>query len=159
MKHRNSQAGGPCGGVSKFTLCETVPQAFLSSARKSGRIIPNLFTLIVKRPRQMRIECTDLLLKYRDMMRMIWNSAFWTNADLHGGDCFIVGDYISAFDEAVARLYEGMVLLPLGHNCRVEDLHYPGKAVPLSIEVTAPGVDCLIDQDLPGGALPSLGPF
>jgi hypothetical protein len=62
----------------------------------------------------MRTECTDLLLKYRDMARMFWNSAFWPNADLREGDLFLVGDYTGAFDEAAARLYEGMVPLPLG---------------------------------------------
>ena len=97
----------------------------------------------------MRTECTDLLLKYRDMARMIWNSAFWPNADLREGDMFLVGEYTGAFDEAVARLYEGLVLLPLGHVCRVQDMNCPGKAVPLSIEVTSPSVECLIDENLP----------
>ncbi len=98
----------------------------------------------------MRTECTDLLLKYRDMARVIWNSAFWPNADLRDGDLFVVGEYTGAFDEAVARLYEGMVLLPLGHARRVLEMNCPGKAVPLSIEVTSPSVECLIDEDLPG---------
>jgi hypothetical protein len=80
---------------------------------------------------------------------MIWNSAFWPNTDLRDGDLFVVGEYIWRFDEAVARLFEGMVLLPLGHACRVEDTNYPGKAVPLCIEVTSPGVECLIDENLP----------
>jgi hypothetical protein len=81
---------------------------------------------------------------------MIWNSAFWPNADLRNGDCFTVGDYVGAYDEAVARLYEGMVLLPLGNNSRVQDTNYPGKTVPVFIDVTSPSVDYLIDQDLPG---------
>jgi hypothetical protein len=100
----------------------------------------------------MRIECTDLLLKYRDLTRLTWNSAFWPNADLRDGDIFTVGDYVCAFKEAVARLYEGMVLLPLGlgHDCRVQDLNYPGKAVPLSIQVTSASIEWLIDEDLPG---------
>ena len=97
----------------------------------------------------MRTECTDLLLKYRDMARMIWNSAFWPNTDLRDGDIFVVGEYTGAFDEAVARLYEAIVLLPLGHARRVLETSYPGRAVPTSIEVTSPSVECLIDEDLP----------
>lgn len=99
----------------------------------------------------MRTKCTDLLLKYRDMARMIWNSAFWTNVDLREGDLFVVGEYTGAFDEAMARLYEGMVLLPLGHTCRVQDMNCPGKAIPLSIEVASPTVEYLIDEDIPEG--------
>jgi hypothetical protein len=98
----------------------------------------------------MRTQCTQLLLKYRDMAGMIWNCAFWPNVDLRDGDCFTVGEYTAAFDEAVARLYEGMVLLPLGYDCRVQDVNHPGKGVPILIEVTSPSVDCLIDQNPPG---------
>jgi len=90
-----------------------------------------------------------LLLKYRDMARMIWNLAFWPIADLRDGDCFTVGDYTAAFDEAIARLYEGMVLLPLGRTERVQDINHPGRAVALSVEVNSPNVECLIDQNLP----------
>jgi hypothetical protein len=97
----------------------------------------------------MTTDCTDLLLKYRDMARMIWNLAFWPNTDLRDGNVFIVGDYIWRFDEAVARLFEGMVLLPLGYTCRAEDTNYPGKAVPINIEAISPGVECLIDENLP----------
>lgn len=64
----------------------------------------------------MKHECTELFLKYRDMARMIWNIGFWPNGDLRGGNCFVLGDYVSAFDEAMARLYEGMVLLGRGKD-------------------------------------------
>jgi len=76
----------------------------------------------------MRVDCTKLLLKYRDIARMIWNAAFWPNSDLEEGDCFRIGDYTAAFDEAVARIYEAMVLLPLGYDTRVQDVNFPGKA-------------------------------
>ncbi len=81
---------------------------------------------------------------------MIWNTAFWPNPDLREGSCFTVGDYTAAFDEAVARLYEGMILLPLGDPSRVEDINFPGKTAPLFIEVRSPGVECLIDKNMPG---------
>ncbi len=97
----------------------------------------------------MKILCTDLILKYRDMARTIWNSAFWPNEEIRSGNHFIIGDYIASFDETVARLYEGMVLLPLGHECRVQDVNFPGKATRLMIEVSSPATRCLIDQDLP----------
>jgi hypothetical protein len=83
----------------------------------------------------MNQHCTELLLKFRDMARMIWNVAFWPNTDLQSGDYFVIGDYTAGFDEAMARLYEGMVLLPLGHTKRVEDLNHPGTTVPMFIEV------------------------
>ncbi len=95
---------------------------------------------------------TELLLKFRDVARMIWNMAFWPNTDLQSGDCFVIGDYTTSFDEAMARLYEGMVLLPLGRTERVEDLNYPGTTVPLFIEVKSSSVPCLIDENLPGDA-------
>ena len=80
---------------------------------------------------------------------MIWNTAFWPNADLRKGNLFTIGDYTAAFDEALARLYEGMVLLPMGFDSRVQNLNFPGESVALSIEVTSPGVECRIDQNLP----------
>src|SRR4051794_5542006 len=97
----------------------------------------------------MRTDCTKLLLKYRDIARMIWNAAFWPN-DLQDETCFVAADYSAAFDEAVARLYEGMVLLPLGNSSRVEDVNFPGKTAPLSIEIQSADVECLIDENLPG---------
>lgn len=97
----------------------------------------------------MKQECTGLLLKYREMARIVWNLGFSPNTDLRTGDCFTVGDFVGAFDEAMARLYEGMVLLPLGCDDRVQDLNYPGKAVPFKVEVRSPTVECLVDQNLP----------
>ena len=35
---------------------------------------------------------SQLLLKFRDMARMIWNVAFWPNTNLQNGDCFVIGD-------------------------------------------------------------------
>lgn len=95
-------------------------------------------------------ECTDLLLKYREMVCRIWNDAFWPNPDLKTGDCFLVGDYVGAFAEATARLYEGMVLLPLGHEQRVQDWNDPGLGGPVTIRVNAPDVEWLRDPNLPG---------
>jgi hypothetical protein len=100
----------------------------------------------------MRTDCTKLLLKYRDITRLIWNAAFWTNSELEQGSCFVVGDYMATFADAAARLYEGMVLLPLGNASRVDDVNYPGKTGLLSIEVGSAGVECLIDDNLPGDA-------
>jgi hypothetical protein len=100
----------------------------------------------------MNQHCTELLLKFRDMARIIWNVAFWPNPDLQSGDCFVIGDYTAAFDEAMARLFEGMVLLPLGRTERVEDLNHPGTTVPLFIEIKSLNVQCLIDQNLPSDA-------
>jgi hypothetical protein len=97
----------------------------------------------------MRTDCTKLLLKYRDLARMIWNAAFWPNTEIQEGNCFAVGDYVAAFDETAARLYEGMVLLPLGNASRVQDVNSPGKTAPLSIEVRSAGVQYLIDENLP----------
>jgi len=97
----------------------------------------------------MNQPCTELLLKFRDMARMIWNVAFWPNTDLQSDDSFVIGDYTAAFDEAMARLYEGMVLLPLGQTQRVEDLNHPDTTVPLFIEVKSLNSQRLIDQNLP----------
>ena len=98
----------------------------------------------------MTTDCTKLLPKYRDIVRLIWNSAFWPNSDLQDSSIFTIGDYTAAFNEAVARLYEGMVLLPLGNASRVRDVNFPGKTAPFFIEVRSPGVEYLIDENLPG---------
>ena len=98
----------------------------------------------------MRQDCTKLLHRYRDIARMIWNTAFWPNAELQDGNCLTIGDYTAAFDEATARLYEGVVLLPLANASRVQDVNAPGKTARLNIEVRSAEVECLIDENLPG---------
>ena len=98
----------------------------------------------------MKEECTNLFSKYRDMARSVWNIGFWPNDELRATDCFTVGDYVAAYDEAMARLYEGLVLFPLGHFERVRDTNYPGRTVPIYVEVRQGDITCLVDSDLPG---------
>ena len=98
----------------------------------------------------MRQECTNLFLRYREMAGIAWNVAFWPNADMRDGGCFVAGDYVAAFNEAMARLYEGMVLLPLGYDDRVQDSNYPGSTKAFSIEVESPNVESFYDRNLPG---------
>ena len=55
----------------------------------------------------MKQECTELFLRYREIARMIWNLGFWPNAELREWDAR------ELYLEAMARLFEGMILLSL----------------------------------------------
>ena len=94
-------------------------------------------------------DCTELFMQYREMARLIWNLAFWAKAEVRASDCFQTGDYVAAFREIAARLYEGMVLLPLGYEDRVIDIDSPGRTVPFHIELKYGGTKLLVARNGP----------
>ena len=83
-------------------------------------------------------DCTELFLQYREVARLVWNLGFWPKAEVRASDCLQAGDYIAAFGETAARLYEGVVLLPLGYENRVKQIDSPGLTVPFEIEARCP---------------------
>jgi hypothetical protein len=98
----------------------------------------------------MREDCTQLFLRYREIARLVWNLGFWPDPELRAVACLL------AYDDAMARLFEGMVLLELGYGERVQS--WPqGLGEPVKFKVAPSAadaelyVDC-IDYHLPGGA-------
>jgi hypothetical protein len=62
----------------------------------------------------MREDCTQLFLRYREIARLVWNLGFWPDPELRAIACGL------AYEDAMARLFEGMVLLGLGYGERVQ---------------------------------------
>jgi hypothetical protein len=63
----------------------------------------------------MKVDCTERFVQFREIARLTWNLGFWpwpepTISELNR---------LFAYEEAMARLFEGMILLPLGHEQRV----------------------------------------
>jgi hypothetical protein len=92
-------------------------------------------------------DCTQLFLQYREIARIVWNLGFWPDLELREVACVL------AYEEAMARLFEGMVLLRLGYGDRVPD--WPaglGKPVKFAVTVRTPGSPSTqldVDRGLP----------
>jgi hypothetical protein len=97
----------------------------------------------------MKKDCTEIFYKYRELIRLIWNLGFWSETKVRDSDLFTAAEYTTLFQNAVSRLFEGIVLLPLGYNNRVVDINTPGTAVQFTVEVKSVQVDYLIDRNLP----------
>src|SRR5690348_3352728 len=93
----------------------------------------------------MKRDCTDIFLKYREIARLVWNAGFWTNPQLW--------DWNSVFlyREVTARLFEGMVLLALGYEGRIEDANCPGQIARFYVIAQRAGVKLLVDKNTPTG--------
>lgn len=65
-------------------------------------------------------DCTSLFLHYREVVRLVRNLGFWPDEALRNWDS------VAVFREAAARLFEGLVLLPLGRPWIIEDTHQIG---------------------------------
>jgi hypothetical protein len=89
----------------------------------------------------MKTECTDLFARYREIARLVWNLGFWPNLALR--------EYagVDLYQEAVTRLFEAMIILPLGCQGRIEDRYYPGHSVEFKVEITTPEVDLLVNKN------------
>jgi len=97
------------------------------------------------RSRAQMKDCTPLFLRYREVARLIWNLGFWPDPELRRVDCLLT------YEEAMARLFEGMVLLRVGYDDRVQE--FPsGLGKPVNFRVTAktPGVELHVDRYPPG---------
>ncbi len=95
----------------------------------------------------MNTECTDLFTRYREVARHVWNIGFWPNPALREWDS------VELYQEAAARLFEAMIILPLGYQARIDDKYNPGLTVDFSVEPATPEVDLLVNgnsEDEPG---------
>ncbi len=90
-----------------------------------------------------RTECTDLFLRYREISRLVWNLGFWPYPECR--------EWASerAYDSGIARLFEGMILRPLGCAARIEETFQPGVAAEFTVETTTPDAELLVDKHLP----------
>ena len=78
-------------------------------------------------------DCTQYFLRYREVARFAWNLGFRPDPELREIACVL------AYEDAMARLFEGMVLLRVGSNGRVPA--WPdglGTPVDFKVMVNAP---------------------
>lgn len=62
----------------------------------------------------MKTDCTALFLRYRDVARFLWNVVFRPDPRLREVASVL------AYNDATARLFEAMILRPLGYDDRVQ---------------------------------------
>jgi hypothetical protein len=89
-------------------------------------------------------DCTPLFLRYREIARLVWNLGFWPDTELREVECVL------AFEYAMARLFEGMVLLRFGYSGQVK--RFPdglGEPVNFRVLAIAPDVELSVDRYLP----------
>jgi hypothetical protein len=101
----------------------------------------------------MKEDCTELFLRYREIARLVWNLGFWPDPHLRDVD------FVLAYEEAMARLFEGMVLMRLGYGERVQE--YPqglGKPINFLVTVDTRGANLQVDKYEPGGPGHAWGP-
>src|SRR5438477_2403022 len=91
----------------------------------------------------MKQDCTEFFLQYREVARLVWNLGFWPQPRLRE----IAS--VFAYEEAMTRLFEGLVLCPLGFDERVGQFHTLGKAVEFRVIAKFPGTELLVDRNLP----------
>lgn len=88
-------------------------------------------------------DCTQLFIQYREVARLVWNLGFWPDPELRTVVCLL------AYQDAMARLFEGMILLRLGYGETVPD--WPGgEGKPIKFGVTLKARAQLdVDEHLP----------
>ena len=91
----------------------------------------------------MKQECTELFLHYREVARLIWNFGFWSNSKLRDWDS------VEIYREAMARLFEGMILFALGYKGRIEHKDSPGEIANFHVTAKNPEVQLWIDKNHP----------
>lgn len=91
----------------------------------------------------MRQDCTELFILYREIARLVWNLGFWPNPKLREWDA------VEIYREVAARLFEGMILLALGYQGRVEDTDTPGEVADFQVTAKQPEVQLLVDKNRP----------
>ncbi len=95
----------------------------------------------------MRQDCTYLFLRYREIARAVWNLGFWPDV----GSQEIAG--VLAFEDAMARLFEGMVLVRVDCVDRVR--RWPGglgEVINFTVKVNAGGAKLRVDRYQPGNS-------
>jgi len=89
-------------------------------------------------------ECTEVFIHYREIARLLWNLGFWPNPELREWDC------IALYEEAISRLFEGMVLRSFRNRSAIENRAYPGSALNFGVKVTAGNAEFLVNKNPPG---------
>jgi len=92
----------------------------------------------------MKRDCTELFLRYRDICCLVWNLGFWPDPDMRTMDCLL------AFEDSMARLFEGMILRKFGFEERIK--RWPGDeggVAHFSVTAKHGGVELRIDRNLP----------
>ncbi len=76
----------------------------------------------------MKVDSTQLFLHYREIARLVWNLGFLPNPKLREWDT------LELYKEALARLFEGMVLHALGYQGRIDNANSPGELAYFQVE-------------------------
>ena len=91
-------------------------------------------------------ECTDFFLHYREVARMIWNFGFYPNPRLREWDS------LELYEEALARLFEALILHSLGYKARIEKSDSPGDAADFLVRAKRARMRLVVDGNVPGDA-------
>jgi hypothetical protein len=91
----------------------------------------------------MKRECTELFLRYREIARIIWNLGFWPNPNLREWDC------VEVYREAIARLFEGMIVHAIGYQGRIDHRGSPGEIADFRVTANRSNVRLEVDKNSP----------
>jgi hypothetical protein len=91
----------------------------------------------------MKTDCTELFIRYREVARLLWNVGFWVEPKLREWDA------LQLYREISARLFEALVLLPLGYQGRIERKDTPGNVANFQVVLRGPEAPLLVDRNLP----------
>jgi hypothetical protein len=91
----------------------------------------------------MRTDCTELFYRYRELARLLWNLGLWIEPTLRQWDA------LQLYREISARLFEALVLLPLGYQGRIERNDTPGSIANFQVVLRGPEAPLLVDKNLP----------
>jgi hypothetical protein len=86
-------------------------------------------------------ECTDLFLHYREIARLTWNLGFWPMAALREYEC------LDSYQTALARLFEGMIIFPIGREDKVTNPFSPGDSLDFTVVVTSRETEWFIERN------------
>lgn len=92
----------------------------------------------------MKKDCTELFLRYREILRLTWNLGFWPFPTLREPDA------LDLFQESAAKLFEALIFLPLALRGRVEDKYQPGMSADFVVEPLGEWTPLAVNQRLPG---------
>jgi hypothetical protein len=90
-----------------------------------------------------KTDCTELFFRYREVARLVWNLGFWAEPKLRQWDA------LQLYREISARLFEALVLLPLGYQSRIERNDTPGSVANFQVSLRGPEAHLLVDSNLP----------
>jgi hypothetical protein len=77
----------------------------------------------------MKRECTELFVHYREIVRLVWNLGFCSSPSLRDWAA------VDIYRDAMAKLFEGMILLALGYRGRIRDDDTPGEIADFQVTV------------------------